>query len=94
MDHPLPSITPSVGLLALFADLSELLLAVLDVTVLLGFLGTSLHLELVDFLRLETIDLLLSWEGEAIEDLPAIPVHVSLAHLTLGLSRDVVTTIS
>ena len=47
---------------ALAADLSGLLLAVLDVAVRLGFLGTSLHLELVGLLRLETGDLLLSWK--------------------------------
>ena len=38
-------------LLPLVADLSELLLAVLGAAVLLGLLGTSLHLKLVDFLQ-------------------------------------------
>ena len=80
-------------LLALVADLSGLLLAVLDVAVLLGFLGTSLHLELVNFLRLEIVALLLNWEGEDIGELLTIPVYVNPAYLFLGLSRDVVTTL-
>ena len=51
VDHPLLLVAQWLDV-ALVADLSGLLLAVLDVAVLLGFLGTSLHLELVDFLRL------------------------------------------
>ena len=47
-------------LLATVPDLSGLLLAVLDVAVLLGLLGTSLHLELVDLLQLKMVVLLLS----------------------------------
>ena len=50
----------------LLVDLSGLLLAVLDVAVLPGLLGTSLYLELVDVLRFEMVVLLLSWEGEDI----------------------------
>ena len=46
------------------ADLSGLLLAVLGVAVLLGFLRTSLHLKLVDFLRLAVVTLLLNWRRE------------------------------
>ena len=55
VDHPLLGITHrlSILLLALAADLSELLLAVLNETVLLGFLGTESHLELVGLLRLD-----------------------------------------
>merc|ERR1711942_124946 len=83
----------TVDLLLNWEDLSGLLLAVLDVAVLLGFLRTSLHLELVDLLRLEKVDLLLNWEGEAIGELLAIPVYVSLAHLSLGLSRNVLTVL-
>ena len=70
-DHPLLLVAQWLDV-ALVADLSGLLLAVLDVAVRLGFLGTSFHLELVDFLWLETVDLLLSWEREAVGKLLAI----------------------
>ena len=71
-------------LLALVADLSGLLLAVLSVIVLPSFLGMSLHFELVDFLRLEVVALLLNWEGEDIGELFAIPVHFKPAYLVFG----------
>ena len=58
-DHPLLGVAPWLKV-TLVADHSGLLLAVLDVAVLLNFLGTSLHLELVGLLWLETVDLLLS----------------------------------
>ena len=80
-------------LLALVADLSGLLLAVLGVAVLPSFLGTSLHLELVDFLRLEIVALLLSWEDEDVGELLTIPAHLNPAYLFLGLSGDVVTAL-
>ena len=94
-------------LLALFTDLLGLLLAVLGVVVLLSFLGTGLHLKLADLLRLDMPNLLLNWERKDIAKLLAIPVtslhliladhlrpvHVSLAHLHLGLSRGVVTVL-
>merc|ERR1711954_421410 len=80
-------------LLALVTDLSGLLLAVLDVIVLLSFLGTGLHLILADLLRLEMAFLLLKCEGKDIGELLVISVHVGLAHLNLGLSRDVVTVL-
>ena len=70
-DHPLLSVAQWLDVF-LLADLSGLLLAVLGVAVLLGFLRTGLHLELVGLLRLETVDLLLNWEGEAIGELLAI----------------------
>ena len=70
---------------ALVADLSGQLLAVLNVAVLLSFLGISLHLKLVDLLRLETIELFLSWEGKTIVELPAVPVNVRLALVFLGM---------
>merc|ERR1719209_766246 len=78
-------------LLALVTDLPGLLLAVLGVAVLLGLLGASLHLQLADLLRLEVAILLLHGEGEDIGKLLAIPVDISLAHLDLDLSGDVIT---
>merc|ERR1719407_268276 len=73
-------------LLALVADLSGLLLAVLGVAVLLGFLRTSLHLQLADLLGLEVAILLLDWEGEDVGELLAVSVDIGLAHLNLDLS--------
>merc|ERR1719500_730932 len=78
-------------LLALVTDLPGLLLAVLGVAVLLGLLGASLHLQLADLLGLEVAILLLHGEGEDVGELLAISVHISLAHLDLDLSRDVIT---
>merc|ERR1719407_186599 len=77
-------------LLALVADLPGLLLAVLGVAVLLGFLGTSLHLQLADLLGLKVAVLLLNWEGEDVGKLLAVPVDVGLAHLDLDLSWNIV----
>merc|ERR1719482_200495 len=77
-------------LLALVADFPGLLLAVLGVAVLLGFLGTSLHLQLADLLGLEVAVLLLDWEGEDVGKLLAVPVDIGLAHLNLNLSGNVV----
>merc|ERR1719184_476931 len=77
-------------LLALVTDLPGLLLAVLGVAVLLGLLGTSLHLKLTDLLGLEVAVLFLHWEGEDIGELLAVPVDIGLAHLDLDLSRNVV----
>merc|ERR1719504_633978 len=77
-------------LLALVTDLPGLLLAVLGVAVLLGLLGASLLLQLADLLGLEVAVLLLYREGEDIGELLAISVDISLAHLYLYLSRDVV----
>ena len=68
-------------LLAVVTDLSGLLLAVLGVVVLLNLLGTSLHLQFSDLLRFNAGVLLLSWEGEDVGDLFAIPVHISLTNL-------------
>merc|ERR1712098_447052 len=92
-DKPLLSVTHGLDalLLALVADLSWLLLAVLGVAVLLRLLRASLHLQLTDLLWFEVAVLLLNWEGEDIGELLAVPVHVSLADLDLDLSRDVVT---
>ena len=64
-DHPLLSVAQWLNV-TLVADHSGLLLAVLDVVVLLDFLGTSLHLELIDRLWLGAVDLLLSWESKAV----------------------------
>merc|ERR1719504_144729 len=77
-------------LLALVTDLPGLLLAVLGVAVLLGLLWASLLLQLADLLGLEVAVLLLHWEGEDIGELLAISVNISLAHLYLDLSGDVV----
>merc|ERR1712183_633257 len=78
-------------LLALVADLPGLLLAVLGIAVLLCFLGTSLHLQLADLLRLEVAVLLLNWEGEDVGELLAEPVDIGLTHLNLNLSWNVIT---
>merc|ERR1719184_304674 len=80
-------------LLALVTDLPGLLLAVLGVAVLLGLLRASLHLKLADLLGLEVAVLFLHWEGEDIGKLLAIPVDISLAHLHLDLSWDVITVL-
>merc|ERR1719312_1417137 len=77
-------------LLALVTDLPGLLLAVLGVAVLLSFLGASLHLQLTDLLGLEMAVLLLDREGEDVGELLAISVNISLAHLHLDLSWDIV----
>merc|ERR1711862_921821 len=77
-------------LFTLVTDLPGLLLAVLGVAVLLGFLGTSFHLQLADFLWLEMAVLLLDGEGEDVGELLAIPVNISLAHFHLDLSWDIV----
>merc|ERR1719347_683110 len=77
-------------LLALVADLPGLLLAVLGVAVLLSFLGASLHLQLADLLGLKMAVLLLNREGEDVRELLAISVNISLAHLDLDLSWDIV----
>ena len=77
-------------LLALIADLPGLLLAVLGVAILLGFLGTSLHLQLADLLRLEVAVLLLNWEGEDVGELLAVPVDIGLAHLNLNLGEIII----
>merc|ERR1712168_470975 len=82
-----------VLLLALVTDLPGLLLAVLGVAVLLSLLRASLHLELADLLRLKMTVLLLHREWEDVGELLAIPVNISLAHLDLDLSRDVVTVL-
>merc|ERR1719470_693668 len=79
--------------LALVTDLPGLLLAVLGVAVLLGLLGASLHLQLTDHLWLKVAILLLHREGENVGEFLAIPVDISLAHLNLDLSRDVVTIV-
>merc|ERR1711982_223311 len=81
-------------LLTLVADLSRLFLTVLGVAVFLGFLRARLHLQLADLLRLEMAVLLLDWEGEDVGELLTIPVHVSLAHLHLDLSWDIVAILS
>merc|ERR1712114_14624 len=78
-------------LLALVTDLPRLLLAVLGVAVLLGLLGASLHLQFADLLGLEVAILLPHGEWENVGELLAIPVDISLAHLHLDLSRDVIT---
>merc|ERR1712002_282231 len=78
-------------LLALVTDLPGLLLAVLGVAVLLGLLRASLHLQLTDLLWLKVAILLFHGEGEDIGKLLTIPVDISLAHLNLDLSGDVVT---
>merc|ERR1711903_321750 len=77
-------------LLALVTDLPGLLLAVLGVAVLLGLLGAGLLLQLADLLGLKVAVLLLHWEGEDVGEFLAISVDISLAHLDLDLSRDVV----
>merc|ERR1719352_1571 len=91
-DQPLLQVTDRLDglLLALVTDLPGLLLAILGVAVLLGLLGASLLLQLADLLGLEVAVLLLHREGEAIGELLAISVDISLTHLYLYLSRDVV----
>merc|ERR1719481_2532721 len=84
---------PERLLLALVADLPRLLLTVLGIAVLLSFLGTSLHLELADFLWFEMAVLLFDREGEDVGELLAVPVHVSFAHFHLNLSWDVVAVL-
>merc|ERR550519_1426552 len=80
-------------LLALVTDLPGLLLAVLGVAVLLCLLGTSLHFQLADFLRLEMTVLLLDREGEDVGELLAISVDISLTNLDLYLARNVVAAL-
>merc|ERR1719334_240629 len=77
-------------LLALVTNLSGLFLAVFRVAVLLRFLGASLHLKLAYFLWLEVAVLFFHGEGKDIRKLLAVPVDVSLAHLNLDLSGNVV----
>ena len=78
MNHPLLSVAQWLDVI-LVADHSGLLLAVLDVAVLLSFLGASLHLELTDLLRLEVAILLLDWKGGDIGELLPIPC-ISVLH--------------
>merc|ERR1711875_54330 len=80
-------------LLTLVANLPRLLLAVLGIAVLLSLLGTSLHLELADFLWFEMTILLFDREGEDVGEFLAVPVHVSFADLHLDLSWDVVAVL-
>merc|ERR1719504_278456 len=91
-DQPLLQVTDRLDglLLALVTDLPGLLFAVLGVAVLLGLLGASLLLQLADLLGLEVAVLLLHREGEDIGKLLTISVDISLAHLYLDLSGDVV----
>merc|ERR1719352_287008 len=91
-DQPLLQVTDRLDglLLALVTDLPGLLLAVLGVAVLLGLLGASLLLQLADLLGLKVTVLLLYREGEDIGELLPISVDISLAHLYLDLSRDVI----
>merc|ERR1719504_221003 len=91
-DQPLLQVTDRLDglLLALVTDLPGLLFTVLGVAVLFGLLGASLLLQLADLLGLEVTILLLHREGEDIGELLAISVDISLAHLYLDLSRDVV----
>merc|ERR1719481_390103 len=84
---------PQRLLLALVTDLPRLLLAVLGIAVLLSLLGTSLHLELADFLWFEMAVLLFDREGKDVGELLAISVHVSFANLDLNLSWDVVAVL-
>merc|ERR1711875_179050 len=84
---------PKGLLFTLIADLPWLLLAVLGIAVLLGLLGTSLHLELAYLLRFKVAVLLLNREGEDVGELLAIPVNVSLANFDLDLSWDVVAVL-
>jgi len=84
---------PKGLLFALIADLPWLLLAVLGIAVLFSLLGTSLHLELADFLGFEMTVLLFDWEGKDVRKLLTVPVHVGFAHLHLDLSWDVVTVL-
>merc|ERR1719504_421514 len=91
-DQPLLQVTDRLDglLLALVTDLPGLLLAVLGVAVLFGLLGASLLLELTDLLGLKVAVLLLHREGKDIGELLAISVDISLTHLYLDLSGDVV----
>merc|ERR1719504_505913 len=91
-DQPLLQVTDRLDglLLALVTDLPGLLFTVLGVAVLFGLLGASLLLELADLLGLEVAVLLLHREGEDIGELLTISVDISLAHLYLDLSGDVV----
>merc|ERR550519_797341 len=95
-DQPFLGITHRLDglLLALVADLPWLLLTVLGVAVLLSLLRASLHLQLTDLLGLKVAVLLLDGKGEDVGELLTVPVYVSLAHLDLDLSWDVVATLS
>ena len=84
-DQPLLSVAQWLNAF-LLTDLSELLLAALDVAVLLDFPGASPHLRFAFLLRLEMVTLLLDWEGENIGELLQIPVYNSLARLSLSFS--------
>merc|ERR1719147_63921 len=77
-------------LLALVTYLPGLLLAVLRVAILLGLLGTSLHLKLADFLWLKMAVLLFHRERKDIRELLAVSVNISLANFHLDLSGNVV----
>merc|ERR1719352_574764 len=94
-DQPLLQVTDRLDglLLALVADLPGLLLTVLGVAVLLGLLRASLHFKLADFLGLEMAVLLLDREGEDVGEFLAVPVDISLAHLDLDLTGNVVAAL-
>merc|ERR1719260_294390 len=91
-DQPLLGVAQGLDrlLLTLITDLPGLLLAVLGVAVFLGLLGASLHLKFADLLGLEVAVLFLHGEGENVGELLAVPVNISLAHLDLDFSGDVV----
>ena len=78
---------PKGLLFALIADLPWLLLAVLGIAVLFSLLGTSLHLELADFLGFEMTVLLFDREGKDVGELLTVPVHVGFAYLHLDLTK-------
>ena len=77
---------PKGLLFALIADLPWLLLAVLGIAVLFSLLGTSLHLELADFLGFEMTVLFLDRERKDVGELLAVSVNIGLAHLNLDLN--------
>merc|ERR1719504_363430 len=94
-DQPLLQVADRLDglLLALVTDFPGLLLAVLGVAVLLGLLRASLLLQLTDLLGLKVAVLLLHREGEDVGELLTISVNISLTHLHLDLSWDVVAVL-
>merc|ERR1712142_1000507 len=84
---------PQILLLALVTDLPRLLFAVLRIAVLLRLLGSSLHFQFADLLRLEVTILFLHREWEDIGEFLAISMDICLADFHLNLSRNVIASL-
>merc|ERR1719334_114681 len=79
--------------LTLITDFPRLLLTILGVAVLLGLLGSSLHLQFTDLLRFKVTVLFFDWERVGIGELLTIPINVCLTNFDLDLSWDVITVL-